>query len=248
MKRKQWPDLRALPAWLHVILCIAPHCYVLLCSFWKADGVTFQYYYDVFLRSPQYLFRFWKSLLLSCCIAAGQVVVSVLAGYGFAKCRFKGRRVLLFFLLELMILPLQVTLVPNYIVLDRLNLLNTYYALALPAIFAPLGTFIMIQGFKATPNEILEAAELDGCGLVDLLLRIALPINKSGLVCTMLLSFLDSWNMVEQPVAYLNGIERYPIAVAWAPFPPGSLRRSWFAVYSWRFRRCFFLPTLAKTW
>ena len=80
----------------------------------------------------------------------------------------------------------------------------------------------MTQGFLAIPKEIFEAAELDGCGLFTILLRIALPMNKSGLVCTMLLSFLDSWNMVEQPMTYLKGIEQYPISVALVSVPPGD--------------------------
>lgn len=202
------------------LLCLIPFCYVLLRSFWKADGsITFQHYYDVFLSEPKYLNRFWKSLGLSCCIAAGQLAASVLAGYGFAKCRFKGKSALFFFLMILMILPLQVTLVPNYIVLDQLNLLDTYYALALPAIFIPLGTFIMTQSFRSIPDDIIEAAKLDGCSLPGILARIAIPMNKSGLVCTMLLSFLDGWNMVEQPIAYIKDFERYPIAVALASVP-----------------------------
>ena len=77
MKKRLWSGLRGVFPLLLVLLCAAPYCYVLLRSFWTAEGVTFQYYYDVFLSSPQYLFRFWKSLLLSCCIALGQVLVSV---------------------------------------------------------------------------------------------------------------------------------------------------------------------------
>lgn len=216
------PGLRTAAVWLLVILCVAPFLYVLLRSVWDGGGVTIQHYYEVFLSSPKYLLRFWKSLLMCCCIVAGQVTVSTLAGYGFAKCRFRGRNALLFLMMVLMILPLQVTLVPNFIVLDRLGLLDTYYALVLPAIFTPLGTFIMTQSFRAIPNDIIEAAELDGCGLFNILLRVALPASKSGLVCTMLLSFLDGWNMVEQPITYLKDAGDYPLAVALASVPPGE--------------------------
>lgn len=115
---------------------------------------------------------------------------------------------------------LQVTLVPNYIMLDKLGLLDTYYALVLPMIFVPLGTFIMTQSFQAVPNEIIEAARLDGCGTLKLICRIAVPMNRAGLICTLLLSFLDGWNMVEQPMVYLEDFGRYPISVALASVPP----------------------------
>ena len=122
-------------------------------------------------------------------------------------------------LLMLMMMPLQVTLVPNYIVLDEMGLLDTYYALVLPAIFVPLGTFIMTQSFRAIPDEIIDAAKLDGCGTFKILTKVAVPMSKSGLVCTMLLSFLDGWNMVEQPIVYLKNFADYPISVALASVP-----------------------------
>lgn len=125
-----------------------------------------------------------------------------------------------FALLILMIMPLQVTLVPNYIILDEMGLLDTYYALILPAIFVPLGTFIMTQSFKSVPNEVIEAAKLDGCNTMTVICKIVAPMNKSGLVCTMLLSFLDGWNLVEQPLVYLNEFADYPISVALASVPP----------------------------
>lgn len=206
-----------------VLVCVAPFVYIFLMSLQDTGGkFTLDAYYRVFLSSPRYLLRFWKSLLLCLCIAAGQMVVSALAGYGFAKCRFPGRNMLFFCLLILMILPLQVTLIPNYIMLDDMKLLDTYYALALPSIFLPLGTFIMAQSFKTVPNDVIEAARLDGCGTLGVLTRIALPLSKSGLVCTMLLSVLDGWNMVEQPTVYIKSFERYPIAVALASVRPSE--------------------------
>lgn len=200
---------------------IAPFVYVLTLSFLPASGnLTFDYYYDVFLGSPQYLLRFWKSMGICLAIVAGQLLVSVLAGYGFAKCDFPGKNGLLFVLMILMVLPLQVTLAPNYIMLDKLGLLDTYSALIFPSIFIPLGTFILTQSFKSVSEDIIDAAKLDGCGLFRLLTKIVLPMNTSGLVCVTLLSFLDGWNMVEQPIAYIKDFIRYPISVALAYVPP----------------------------
>ena len=206
---------------LLVLLCVTPFVYVFIQSFIGSDGqFTLDYYYKTYLGTSQYLTRFWKSLLLCVCIAAGQVLASTLAGYGFAKCKFPGKNVFFFLLMILMIMPLQVTLVPNYIILDEMNLMNTYYALALPAIFVPLGTFIMTQSFKSIPNDIIEAAKLDGCSTMNILTKIAIPMNKSAIVCTMLLSFLDGWNMVEQPIVYIEEFIDLPISVALASVPP----------------------------
>ena len=204
-------------------LCIVPFVYVLISSFQNAQGkLTLQYYYAVFIGQSQYLFRFWKSVGLSVCIALGQLAVSALAGYGFAKYRFPGKNILFFILMILMILPLQVTLMPNYIVLEKGNLLNTYWALALPAIILPLGTFIMTQSFRSVPGRVIEAARLDGCSLLTMLFRVVFPMNQNALICTFLLSFLDAWNMVEQPITYLKDFSNYPIAVALASVPPGD--------------------------
>lgn len=202
------------------LICVLPFLYIFTKSFLNSTGMfTLDYYYEVFLSETVYWNRFWKSLALASIIAAAQVFVSTLAGFGFAKCKFPGRDGIFFLLMILMIMPLQVTLVPNYLMLEKLGLLNTYYALALPAIFMPLGTFIMTQSFKAVSNDVIEAARLDGCGTWGVIWRIATPMNKSGLVCTMLLSFLDGWNMVEQPIVYLNDFAKYPISVSLASVP-----------------------------
>ncbi len=208
---------------LLIVVSLAPFCYVLLQSFWQEGrGITLKAYYDVFLRSNQYLLVFWKSLGICAAIGLGQLTVSVMAGFAFGKCQFRGKGVLFFLLMVLMVMPLQVTLVPNYITLDALHLLNDPAALILPAVFAPLGTFILTQSFQSVPDEILDAAQLDGCGLPRLLLRIAVPMNWNGLVCVLLLSFLDGWNMVEQPIIYLKDFSQYPLSVALAYAPPGG--------------------------
>ena len=106
-----------------------------------------------------------------------------------------------------MVLPLQVTLVPNYIILDWMHLLGTTQALILPSIFIPLGTFLMRQSFQAVSEEVIEAACLDGCGVFRVLFQIAVPMCKGAVVCVGLLSFLNAWNMVEQPITYLKSFE-----------------------------------------
>lgn len=206
-----------------VFICLAPFAYIWFQACFTAIGqFTAQNYYQVFLANPQYLRRFFRSFALAACIAVGQLVLSTLAGFGFAKFRFPLKNLMFFLLMALMIMPLQVTLVPNYVVLEKLGLLNTYYALAIPAVFVPLGTFIMTQTFRAVPDEIIDAAKLDGCSIPGALLRVAVPMSKSGLACTLLLSFLDGWNMVEQPMVFLENFKDYPIAVALASVHPNE--------------------------
>lgn len=200
-----------------VLICVLPFLFVGFGSIYNGrEGISFYAYYQVFLRSSQYLKCFWRSVWICLCIVAGQVFFSTLAGYGFAKYEFAGKQIMFFLLLILMILPLQVTLIPNFIMLNQLRLLDTYAALILPGIFAPLGTFILTQSFRSVPNEIIDAAKLDGCGALSVLGRILLPMNKSGLACVAILSFLDSWNMVEQPMTYLKDTGKYPISVSLA--------------------------------
>ncbi len=221
-KKKLFLGAGAAFAVLLIFLSLAPFCYVLLRSFLTDRGVTFQPYYDVFWGQSQYLLRFWKSLGLGFAVGLGQLAVSVLAGYGFARFAFPGRNAVFFLLMILMTLPVQVTLVPNYIMLNQMGLLDTYAALILPLIFAPLGAFILRQSFLSIPDSIIDAAMLDGCGSFQILARVAVPMNLSGMVCAFLLSFLDAWNMVEQPIAYLKDMRRYPISVALAYVPPAD--------------------------
>lgn len=198
---------------------LLPFCFLFLRSFWDG-GVTLQPYYDVFLSTSRYLDSFWRSLGLTCTVAAGQLVVSVPAGFCFAKRSFPGKRVLAFLLVALLVLPVQVTLVPNYLMLKNLGLLNTYAALILPALFAPLGTFLLGQSFRSIPNALLDAARLDGCGTIGLLWGIVMPMRKGTMACVAILAFLDAWNMVEQPLAYLRSFQEYPLSVGLAYAAP----------------------------
>lgn len=221
MKKKK-SLLAAFLALFLCAVCVVPFLYVLLSAAVKDGQLSLLAYYEVFLGRTEFLLRFWKSLGLSVCIAAAQAAVSTLAGYGFAKFRFPGKNAVFFLLMVLMILPLQVTLMPNYILLQQMGIMGTYWSLALPAVFVPLGTFIMTQSFRAVPTSILEAAQLDGCSTLGMLPRILIPINHNGLICTGLLAFLDAWNMVEQPLTYLADFRDLPISVALASLSPAE--------------------------
>lgn len=177
------------------------------------DAFSLEGYYMVFLRSADYLMKFWRSLLLCLAISAGQIIVSALGGFAFAKYPIPLKKGIYFLLMALMMMPVQVTLVPNYIVLDGLKLLDTWLALILPMAFLPFGTVFMTQIFKGIPDEVLDAAKLDGAGTLQILFRVMVPIGKGGAISVFLLSFVDAWNMVEQPITFLKDILRYPLSV-----------------------------------
>lgn len=219
MTRHCSPVLRVFSGVTTALLLIAilgPFFQVLQGALFQGTGFSLEAIYKVFLATPEYLLVFWRTIALCGVIVAGQVVLSVLAGMGFAKYDFPGKGLWFFLLLVVMVLPLQVTLVPNFRILGTLNLLDTQWALALPALFAPLGTFLMTQSFRAVPDEILEAAQLDGASTFTILWRILVPCGKNGLACVIVLTFLESWNMVEQPMAYLKEPAQYPLSVSLA--------------------------------
>lgn len=220
MTRHCSPVLRVFSAAATALLLLAilgPFFQVLQGAlFPQGTGFSLEAVYKVFLATPEYLLVFWRTIALCGVIVAGQVILSVLAGLGFAKYDFPGKKLWFFLLLVVMVLPLQVTLVPNFRILGTLNLLDTQWALVLPALFAPLGTFLMTQSFRAVPDEIVEAAQLDGASTFTILWRILVPCGKNGLACVIVLTFLEAWNMVEQPMAYLKDSAQYPLSVSLA--------------------------------
>lgn len=220
MTRHCSPVLRVFSAAATALLLLAilgPFFQVLQGAlFPQGTGFSLEAVYKVFLATPEYLLVFWRTIALCALMVGGQVVLSVLAGLGFAKYDFPGKKLWFFLLLVVMVLPLQVTLVPNFRILGTLNLLDTQWALVLPALFAPLGTFLMTQSFRAVPDEILEAAQLDGASTFTILWRILVPCGKNGLACVIVLTFLEAWNMVEQPMAYLKDSAQYPLSVSLA--------------------------------
>ena len=177
------------------------------------QGFSLMGYYEVFFATPDYLAKFWVSLLLSVGAILGQMVISCMGGFAFAFYDFPGKKLLYGLLCLFMLIPLQVTLLPNYLLLDQLGALNTYWALLLPLAFAPLGTFLLTQIFRSIPVDILHAARLDGAGTFHVLGKVLLPCSKGGGATLIVLTLIESWNMVEQPLVYLQDVGSYPLSV-----------------------------------
>lgn len=177
------------------------------------QGFSLMGYYEVFFATPDYLVKFWVSLLLSVGAILGQMIISCMGGFAFAFYDFPGKKLLYGLLCLFMLIPLQVTLLPNYLLLDLLGVLNTYWALLLPLAFAPLGTFLLTQIFRSVPVDILHAARLDGAGTFHVLGKVLLPCSKGGGATLIVLTLIESWNMVEQPLVYLQDVGSYPLSV-----------------------------------
>ena len=174
---------------------------------------SLEQFYQVFFRRPEYLLKFWNSVIMTFPTVIGQVIVSALAAFAFAKLKFSFRDKLFFIYIVLLILPLQVTLVPNYIVLDNLDLLNNFLAVILPGTFSAFGICLLRQSIKYIPDSAIEAARVDGASYLKIFTNIILPQIKGGLITLALLCFIDNWNVVEQPLIYFDNDGMYPLSV-----------------------------------
>ena len=187
------------------------------------DMVSFSQYITVLFKSPDYLLKFWNSVVLVVPIVIFQLVVASLASYGFARYQGKLRQIIFFAYIILMLMPYQVTLVPNYLVADRLNILDSYWSIWLPGIFSPFAVFLLTKFMKRIPVSVIEAARMDGAGEWQIYRRICLPLCKGALCSAAILVFIDYWNMVEQPLILLSDAEKYPLSVFLSKINAGEI-------------------------
>ena len=177
------------------------------------DMVSFSQYATVLFRSPDYLLKFWNSVILVGPIVLFQLTVASLASYGFARYTGKLRSLVFFIYIILMLMPYQVTLVPNYLVSDWLNILDTNWAIWLPGIFSPFAVYLLTKFMKRIPVSVIEAAQIDGAGEWQIFRTICMPLCRGALASAAILVFIDYWNMVEQPLILLTDSEMHPLSV-----------------------------------
>ncbi len=177
------------------------------------ERVEFSQFYEVLVESPRYLLQFWNSVFLVVPIVAGQAAVGAMAAYAFSMLRFKGRDALFFLYIVTMLMPYQVTLVPNFIVADTLRLVGSWASIILPGVFQTFGVFLLRQFMAFIPEEVVWAGKVDGAHHWLVFTRIVLPLSKAGLASLAILLFVDNWNMVEQPIIFLRDSSRHPLSV-----------------------------------
>ena len=168
---------------------------------------------EVLLDSPGFFVMFWNSVTISFFILAGQLLVDVPAAWALARFPLKGKKSILNLYIVLMLMPFQVLMFPQYLVLNDLNLLDTLGAVILPAVFSTFPVFVLHRFFKAIPQEIIEAARLDGAGELRIFCHIGIPMGAPGILSVCILTFLDSWNMIEQPMTYLKTKSLWPLSL-----------------------------------
>lgn len=187
------------------------------------DVVSFSQYITVLLKSPDYLLKFWNSVMYVVPIVVFQLFVALLASYGFTRYSGRIKQIIFFGYVILMLMPYQVTLVPNYLVSDWLNILNTKWAIWLPGIFSPFAVYLLTKFMKRIPVSVMEAAQIDGANEWKIFTNICVPLCKSSLFSVAILVFIDYWNMVEQPLILLEDSEKYPLSVFLSQINSGEI-------------------------
>lgn len=174
---------------------------------------TLAHFQKLLLETPEFYIVFWNSLGNVACILLFQVLVSVPAAWAFARFRFRGKALLFHLYVILMLMPFQVTMLSQYLVLDQFHVLNTRWAMILPAIFSTFPVFLIYRGFADIPRDILDSARIDGANEWRVLYHMGIPLGKQGILACIILSFLDYWNMVEQPLAFLKDKRLFPLSL-----------------------------------
>lgn len=171
-------------------------------------------YYTILIKDMSILRYFVNSAMYAAAILLGQALVVPMLAYALSRFRFPGRDALFFIVILLMLLPFQVTMVPNVLTLRALGLLGTPWAVILPMLCAPFYVFLLRQYMIGLPNDMYEAAEIDGAGTVRCFVYVTLPVCRPMLGAAIALSFADCWNLVEQPLTYLTTRQDlYPLSV-----------------------------------
>ena len=187
------------------------------------DMVSASQYITVLFKSPQYLLKFWNSVILVVPIVVFQLTMATLASYGFARYEGKLRSIVFFLYVILMLMPYQVTLVPNYLVADWLNILDTKWSIWLPGIFSPFAVYLLTKFMKRIPTAVIEAAQIDGANEWQIFKRVCLPLCKGAIASAAILVFIDYWNMVEQPLILLSDPETHPLSVFLSKINAGEI-------------------------
>lgn len=184
---------------------------------------TLQPLVQLLLDTPTFFAMFWNACKLAFPQVAGQLVVATPAAWAFSKLEFPGRRVLYGAYLVLMVLPFQITMVPNYLVLDRLGLMDTSWAVILPGVFSAFPVFIIKKGFDAVPQSLLEAAALDGAGPLRCFVSVGLPLGLPAVLSAATLGFIEVWNAIEQPMLFLKDKANWPLSLYLSNITAGDL-------------------------
>lgn len=174
---------------------------------------TLRPYVELLLDSPDFFVMFWNSSRQVFPILLGQIVIGMPAAWAFSRFQFRGRRRLFFGYMVLMILPFQVTMVSNYILLSKLSLMDTHLGLIVSGIFSTFPVFLMEKFFKALPEAMLDAARVDGASELQIFIKLGMPLGMPGMMSAVILCFLEYWNAIEEPMTFLKTKAKFPLSL-----------------------------------
>lgn len=207
------------------ILTIFPFLWMVSASFMHAgEASTFPPKFipsEISLEQYRLLFQrlnvgryFLNSAILAVAVSLVSLLVNSMAGFAFAKFHFRGKRPLMIFLLSSMTIPAQVTMLPIFLMLKQMGLLNSYLGIILPGIASIFGIFLISQYLKTTPDSLLEAARIDGASDLQIYWQIILPLAKPILVTLALFTFMGSWNDFMWPLIVMSKESMFTLPVA----------------------------------
>ncbi|WP_328606917.1 carbohydrate ABC transporter permease [Amycolatopsis sp. NBC_00345] len=185
--------------------------------------------YRYVLENALFLRWFTNSLIVSAVAVASNLLFGSLGGYAFARMRFAGSRVMLVLMLATMAVPFQLTMIPTFLVMKKLGLIDTLGALIVPSLVTPFAVFLLRQFFLSLPRELEEAAWIDGCSRLRVLFRIVLPLSRPALSTVAVLTFLSTWNDLTWPLIAVNHDTQYTLQLGLSTFQ-GQHHTEWAAV------------------
>lgn len=180
---------------------------------WLPARVQWQNYATVLMNEEASMLRaFANTLYIALFSIIGQMFISSLAAYSFAKINFKGKQVVFMLFLSSMMVPSQLTIIPRFMLFKTIGLYNNLWAIILPAFFGATSIFMLRQFYMGLPNDLIEAAKIDGAGHLRIFLRIMLPLTKAALMSLIILAFISSWNEYMAPLIFLVKKELYTVS------------------------------------
>ena len=174
---------------------------------------TLKAYLQLLLDNPDFFVMFWNSCKQVFPIILGHIVLGAPAAWAFARFDFRGKKVLYTLYIVLMLMPFQVTMVSSYLVLNKLGLIDTAWAIILPGAASTLPVFIMTRFFMTILGAVTEAAAVDGASPIQTFLRLGIPLGAPGILSAVVLGFLEYWNAMEAPQAFLKDQTLWPLSL-----------------------------------
>ena len=185
--------------------------------------------YRYVLKNALFPRWFLNSVIVSTVVVLGNLTFGALAGYAFARMRFRGSRLLLTLMLLTLVIPFQITMIPSFLLMKYLGLIDTLGSLIVPSLVTPFAVFLFRQFFLSLPREIEEAAWIDGCSRVRTLWLIVLPLARPVVGTVAVLTFLSTWNDLAWPLIAINNDHNYTLQLGLTTFQ-GQHRTQWAAV------------------